>query len=54
MSMRHACRSFEVSGICYRYQASSGEENAQIADGLVRLTTPHKDWGVGLCFLLTA
>jgi putative transposase len=50
-SIRHACLTFEVSETCYRYQAKACEENARIADWLVRLTTAYKDWGFGLCFL---
>ena len=50
-SIRHACQTFEVSETCYRYQAKACEENAAIADWLVRLTTAYKDWGFGLCFL---
>ncbi|AKM25461.1 transposase [Xanthomonas citri pv. citri] len=51
MSIRHACQAFEVSQTCYRYQAKASEENVQIADWLVRLTTTYRDWGFGLCFL---
>ena len=47
----HACRTFEVSETCFRYQAKASEENARIADWLVRLTTSYRDWGFGLCFL---
>lgn len=50
-SIRHACQTFEVSETCYRYQAKACEENARIADWLVRLTTTYRDWGFGLCFL---
>lgn len=50
-SIRHACRTFDVSETCFRYQAKASEENARIADWLVRLTTAHRDWGFGLCFL---
>lgn len=50
-SIRHACQTFEVSETCYRYQAKACEENAPIADWLVRLTTTYRDWGFGLCFL---
>jgi putative transposase len=50
-TIRHACHTFEVSQTCYRYQAKSCEENARIADWLVRLTTAYRDWGFGLCFL---
>ena len=38
-SIRHACQTFQVSETCYRYQAKACEENATIADWLVRLTT---------------
>src|SRR5690606_35258374 len=50
-NIRHACRTFELSETCYRYQATSSDENARIADWLVRLTTAYRDWGFGLCFL---
>jgi len=47
----HACRTFGVSETCFRYQAKASEEDARIADWLVRLTTAYRDWGFGLCFL---
>jgi putative transposase len=50
-SIRHACRTFEVSETCFRYQAKAREDNERIADWLVRLTTTYRDWGFGLCFL---
>ena len=50
-SIAHACNTFQVSQTCYRYQAKASEENAIIADWLVRLTTAYRDWGFGLCFL---
>ena len=50
-SIRHACQTFKLNEICYRYQAQASEENARIADWLVRLTTTYRDWGFGLCFL---
>jgi hypothetical protein len=50
-NIRHACRTFEVSETCFRYQARANEENARIADWLVRLTTVCRDWGFGRCFL---
>ena len=50
-NIRHACQTFEVSETCYRYHAKACEENARIADWLVRLTTAYRDWGFGLCFL---
>jgi putative transposase len=50
-SIRHVCQTFAVSETCYRYQAKRSEENAVIADWLVRLTRAYRDWGSGLCFL---
>jgi putative transposase len=47
----HACKTFDVSQTCYRYQAKACQENAVIADWLVRLTSAYRDWGFGLCFL---
>src|SRR5690606_4335094 len=50
-NIRHACRTFQISETCYRYEAKASDENALIADWLVRLTTTYRDWGFGLCFL---
>ncbi len=50
-SIVHACRTFEVSQTCYHYQAKACQENAIIADWLLRLTSAYRDWGFGLCFL---
>lgn len=50
-TLSHACRTFAVSETCYRYQAKHSDENAEIADWLVRLTTTYRTWGFGLCFL---
>ncbi|QTG35370.1 IS3-like element ISXac2 family transposase [Xanthomonas phaseoli pv. phaseoli] len=50
-NIRHACQTFAVSQTCFRYQAKASEENARIADWLIRLTTAHRDWGFGLCYL---
>ncbi len=38
-----------ISETCYRYQPKLSDENAEIADWLVRLTHNQKDWGFGLC-----
>ena len=51
ISVRLACRMFNVSESCYRYQAKLHAEDDMIADWLVRLTTAHRSWGFGLCFL---
>ncbi|CEF22702.1 transposase (fragment) [Xanthomonas citri pv. citri] len=45
-NIRHACQTFAVSETCFRYQAKASEENARIADWLVRLTTAHRDLGL--------
>ena len=51
ISIRLACATFSISQTCYRYQPKLNDENAEIADWLLRLTNTHKRWGFGLCFL---
>ncbi|MFP4098959.1 MAG: IS3 family transposase, partial [Alphaproteobacteria bacterium] len=51
ISVSLACRAFMISQTCYRYEAILSDENAEIADWLLRLTMCHKRWGFGLCFL---
>lgn len=51
VSIRLACATFSISQTCYRYQPRPSDENAEIADWLLRLTDTHKRWGFGLCFL---
>ena len=50
ISVRVACAAFGISQSCYRYQPILSNENEEIADKLVQLTTAHTDWGFGLCF----
>ncbi|MBV1875092.1 MAG: IS3 family transposase [Cycloclasticus sp.] len=50
-NIRISCAVFSISETCYRYQAKLSTENDEIADWLLRLTTTHKRWGFGLCFL---
>ena len=50
VAIRVACTAFGISETCYRYQAKLSDENAEIADWLIRLTHNLKDWGFGLCF----
>lgn len=50
-SIRLACEIFGISQTCYRYQARLSDENALIADWLIRLTHNQRNWGFGLCFL---
>jgi len=42
---------FFISETCYRYERKLSDENAEIADWLVRLTSNRRTWGFGLCFL---
>lgn len=49
LSIRAACAAFSISETCYRYQPKLSDENAEVADWLVRLTHNQKDWGFGLC-----
>ena len=51
VSVALACRTFGISEACYRYRPTLGDENAEIADWLLRLTATHRAWGFGLCFL---
>jgi len=51
ISIRVACVAFGISESCYRYDARLSNENVEITDWLLRLTTTHKRWGFGLCFL---
>ena len=46
-----ACRTFGISESCFRYERKLSDENAEIADWLVRLTTTYRTWGFGLCYL---
>jgi putative transposase len=50
-TIRLACECVVISQSSYRYMAKQSGENALIADWLLRLTTTHKRWGFGLCFL---
>jgi putative transposase len=40
-----------INATCFGYQAQLSDENVVIADWLLRLTTTHKLWGFGLCFM---
>jgi len=51
ITVRLACKAFRISESCYRYEAKLNEENALIADWLIRLTHNQRNWGFGLCFL---
>ena len=51
VSIALACRAFQISETCYRYERTLSDANAEIAEWLVKLTTNRRTWGFGLCFL---
>ena len=51
LNIRQSCRAFGISETCYRSEAKLSDENAKIADWLLRLTTWRRNWGFCLCFL---
>lgn len=53
VSVALACRAFGISETCYRYEGKLSDENAEIADWLVRLagSDATRRWGFGLCYL---
>lgn len=51
VSIALACRAFQISETCYRYERKLGHANAEIAEWPVKLTTNRRTWGFGLCFL---
>ena len=52
VSIRVACEVLSISTACYIYKPTLVNENAEIEGWLKRLTTTHKHWGFGLCFVL--
>jgi putative transposase len=51
LSIRAACTAFTISETCYRYQPKLSDENAEIADWLLKLTGANRNWGFMLCYL---
>ena len=51
ISIKLACRCFNISESSYYYRSKFDTENTLIAEKLVELTTRHKAWGFKLCFL---
>lgn len=51
VSIALACRTFQISETCFRYERKFDNENAMIADWLVRLTSNRRTWGFSLCYL---
>lgn len=50
-SIRLVCVALGISQTGYRYQRKLSTKNTEIADWLVRLTSTHRHWGFGLCYL---
>lgn len=50
-SIRLACDTFSISETCYSYHSKLSTENTLIANKLIDLTQPRRNWGFGLCFL---
>lgn len=46
VSIALACRAFQISETCYHYERKFDDENAEIADWLVRLTSNRNTWGL--------
>ena len=46
-TVQHARRTFGISDTCYRHQGRRVDEDAEVADWLVRLTTTYRTWGFG-------
>lgn len=42
---------FSISKSCFKYESKLKDENAVIADWLLRITENQRNWGFGLCFL---
>lgn len=51
ISIQMACQIFSISETCYRYRRKLIDENAIIAEWLVKLTSTWRNWGFGLCYL---
>jgi putative transposase len=54
VSVALACRTFQISETCYRYERKFDGENAEISDWLVRLTPNRKTWGFRSVFPVSA
>ncbi len=50
ISIRLACVCLGISESYYHYHCKFSDENAVIADWMLRLIQAHKRWGFGLCF----
>lgn len=50
LNVRLGCRVCGIGESCYRYQPKLSDEDAEIADWLVRITHNQKNWGLGYVF----
>ena len=50
VSIAMACRTFQSSESCYRYERKLADENAEIADWLEKLTDNRRTWGLWSMF----
>ena len=51
VSIALACRAFAISQRCYRYAPLWADENENVGDWRISLTSGRKSWGCGLCYL---
>lgn len=51
LSIKTACQLMSISESTFYYHPKLNAENVRIADWLLRLTTLHRRWGFGLCFM---
>lgn len=47
VSIAMACRTFQISESCYRYERMLSDENSEIANRLGKLTDNRRTWGFG-------
>jgi len=47
VSIALACRTFQISECCYRYERKLNDENAEIAEWLVKRANNRRTWGFG-------
>jgi putative transposase len=50
VSIRLIAKACSISETCYLYEAKLYDENAEIADWLLRLMQTYRRLGFGLCF----
>ena len=53
VAIRLACQVFTISESCFRYEGKKNADNELIANWLLRLTDNNRNWGFGLCYLVS-